>query len=274
MAEGAGYGRFGLAVGGKGGRSKSGYYDFGAKSAGEYLSGGLASEYAQAASSLRSDIAGGADAANVGQLSAKIGARQNIGKLRDIAQANAVGSFLDFAGGKGRGSQATASQGLITGETYAPESTAGFESAAGQNYFGSRYGGVPSGYGKAMAGTMGTGAHGMREAIMGQAAPVEFGSQGPVSYAEAAMGKTGELYRGLQAEGQAVEMAKNLGATSNLFKEQASASVAPIKPPARRRAAAGVYGKQRVARVKQVEQARQSILAMTPAERYLRGVST
>jgi hypothetical protein len=268
------YGRSGLAVGGKGGMSKSGAYEFGAKSAGEYLSGGLAGEYAQASSVLRSDIAGGANTANIGQLSAKMGARKNIGKLRDIAQSQAVGEFLDFAGTKGRGSQATASQGLVTGETYAPESTAGFESAAGQNYFGSSAGGVPSKYGKAMAGTMGTGAYGMNQAIMGQAAPMEFGGTGPVSYAEAAMGKTGALQRKLKTEGQAVEMAKSLGATSGMFAGAAESQIAPVKPRGRVSTTSASYGKATADRNKQVEAARQSILAMTPAERYLQGTGS
>ena len=269
MAEG--YGRAGVAVGGKGGMSKGGAYEFGAKSAGEYLSGGLAGEYAGAAGTLRSDIAGGANPDNVGQLSAKIGARKSIGKLRDIAQANAVGEFLDFAGTKGRGSQATASQGLVTGETYAPESITGFESAAGQNYFGSKHGGVPSKYGKAMAGTMGTGAYGMNQAIMAQAAPVEFGSQGPISYAEAAMGQTGALQRGLKKEGEAVAQAKALGATSGMFAAQAESKFAPVRKPAR--GPTERYNSQTTARSKQVEDARQSMLAMTPAERYLKGVT-
>lgn len=265
MAEG--FGREGVAVGGKGGMKKGGVYDFGAKSAGEYLSGGIASQYAQAASTLRSDLSSPQDMGVPGQLAAKASAKSSIGKLRDLAEANAVGEFTKFAESKGRASQATASQGLVTGETYAPESTANLTGAANTNYYV-----VPSKYGKAIAGATGAGAHNLNQHIMGLAAPMEFANKGPVSYAEAAKGQTGALHRKLEAEGQAVGQAKALGDTSGMFAGAAESSIAPLNERGGMSGRQTVSFKKKTQRETQVEQARQSILAMTPAERYLQGI--
>jgi len=94
-------------------------YDFGPQAAQAYLSGDLAREY-QAQSSviskdLPTEVGGGKRSRQVeAQIAGKSAAKKSLGKLREIASANAVGSFLKFAHSKGRGSMATASQGFLT----------------------------------------------------------------------------------------------------------------------------------------------------------------
>ena len=126
MAERGVYGRSGVAVGGKGGVSLHEAYSYGPKDTSQYLTGGLGAEYASSKSTMNKDLSvyetqtGKGSRETAQQLHAKKKAKQNIGRLREIAGATAVGDFLDFANTKGRGSKARASKGLLTGESYAP----------------------------------------------------------------------------------------------------------------------------------------------------------
>lgn len=128
MAEskGKGYGRKGVAVGGKGGLGLYASYRYAPQDPGKYLTGSLASEYSGAQATMKKDFptfSGGDTAASVGvesQIAAKKKAKKSIGRLRDVAGANAVGSFLDFAQSRGRSSLARAPKGLLTGESYGP----------------------------------------------------------------------------------------------------------------------------------------------------------
>lgn len=125
------YGRGGVQVGGKGGLTKSSAYDFSPREAGSYLSGEAAGEYAQASSILRGDLpTTGKGKQLAAAVAGKKKAKESVGKLREIAGAQAVGEFLDFAGGMGRGTQTTASRGLLSGESYAPSDMASYEAQA------------------------------------------------------------------------------------------------------------------------------------------------
>ena len=79
-------------------------------------------------------------------------------------------------------------------------------------------------------------------------------------------GPAGALHRKMEAEGSAVSMAKKLGTTEGMFQSAAESNIPPLKPTK------GSPIAQKVAQAKKVEEKRKSLLGMTPAERYLRGV--
>jgi hypothetical protein len=208
------YGRGGVQTGGTGGTTLHEAYGFKAKDASSYLTGGLANEYSAQKGVLEKDLYSGSIRSKKGQkkvskqLSAKQAAKGKIGTLRDIASANAVGSFLDFADTKGRGSMATAGKGLITGETYG----FGSEGSASQiDYIAGKKGKYKGRIKKALGLGRGSSKESQREAMRGATAAESFNPGGALSYAGAMGGDPrGQLhssFKSLQAGDTSVEAA-------------------------------------------------------------------
>lgn len=258
------YGRGGVAVGGKGGTGLSSTYEFGPKAAGEYLTGGLAGEYAQASKILREDLKP-RGYGQASQAAAKKSAKSKIGKLRDIAGAQAVGEFIGAASRMGRSSQAKASQGLLTGESYTPENMEGFTKAATTNYQV-----VDS---RPLAGAIGAPAGGMKQAIE-NLATTEYGASKPIGYAGAALGTTGApgLYKKFKAEETIVNAARaGIPGGPAAFASAAEERVPQVLAGRGNRR----INKYRAAkRATAVEAERQNILGMTPSERYFQDISS
>lgn len=249
MAEG--YGRGGVATGGKGGTSVGGAYSFGAKSAGDYLSGTLANEYASSTAALSSHLGVNKSGSNAsGRVRAKNRATENIGILRNIAEHNAMGEFMNFAGSMGRGSEAHASQGLVTSEGFTPDaaSTGSITSAISR----------------------GKGGENQQAALARLMVPVEYRGTSSINYADAANGMLSGQASQQVSPAQATSEKKKQPYTGNEFRPRGGygSTGTALKP----------FGSKHVGILNAAnpllpENQEREMLSMTPAQKYFQGVT-